>query len=51
MATRLKSYTLILLLGLALPVLADPGETVTVITPTGVKTCIETGGGTVICPP
>ena len=50
MATRLKSYTLILLLGLALPVLADPGQTVTVITPDGTETCIETGPGTVYCP-
>ena len=50
MATRLKSYTLILLLALAMPVLADPGQTVTVITPTGVETCIVAGEGTVICP-
>ncbi len=50
MATRLKSYTLILLLGLALPAVADPGETVIVITPTGTTTCVDTGGGTIICP-
>ncbi len=50
MATRLKSYTLILLLGLAMPVLADPGQPVVVVTPTGTTTCVDAGGGTVFCP-
>ncbi len=50
MATRLQSYTLILLFALALPVLADPGETVIVITPTGPTACVDIGGGMVSCP-
>ncbi len=42
MATRLKSYTLILVLVLF--------QTVIVVTPEGVESCIDTGGGTVYCP-